>query len=158
MAAPAPTVRQTPAGIKLKDGFPTKITIGLDPDISFWEKSVKPPGADGGDEIDQTTMHNVDVTTKAPQSLIDFTVCSGVAAYDPNILNQILATINMETTITLTFSDGSTWSFYGYLKIFDPQELTRGVQPEANFEIVVTNWDPTNKVEAVPAVASVSGT
>jgi hypothetical protein len=60
MAAPTPTARVAPAGIKLKDGFPTKITLAADTNIEFWEKQVKPPGIDGGDAVVQTTMQMFD--------------------------------------------------------------------------------------------------
>lgn len=158
MAAPSPATRVDPVGIKLKDGYRTLITLSADTDVSFWEKSVKPPAYDGGDPIDQTTMHNDTVRTKAPRSLIDIGVVSGRAAFDPAVKTQILALLNVETTVTIRYSDGSTEACYGYLRLFDTQEMVEGTQPEANFEIVVTNWDPTNKVEAVPAIASVAGT
>lgn len=158
MAAPSATARQTPYGIKLKDGYRTLFTFAADPDVSFWEKSVKPPGFDGGDAIEQTTMHNDDYRTFAPRSLITMTESSMTAAYDPAVITQIAALINIETTITITFADGSTWAFYGFLKSFDTNELSEGAQPEASVTVVCTNFDPTNKLEAGPALVSVSGT
>jgi hypothetical protein len=68
------------------------------------------------------------------------------------------ALINNETTITVHFPDGSTLAFYGYLKTFEPQEMTEGEQPEAECEFVVTNWDPANRVEAGPVMVEVAGT
>lgn len=158
MAAPVPTTRQTPYGIKLKDGYRTLFTFAADPDVSFWEKTVKPPGLDGGDAIEQTTMHNEDYRTFAPRSLITMTESSMTAAYDPAVLTQIMALINIETTITISFADGSTWAFFGFLKSFETNELQEGEQPNASVSIVCTNFDPTNKVEAGPALASVAGT
>lgn len=158
MAAPVATVRQTPAGIKLKDGFRSLITFALDPDISFWEKTVTPPGIDGGDSIEQTTMHNVDWRTMAPRSLKTLTDSSTKVAYDPALYTQILSLINAETTVTVRFADGSTLAYYGYLKSFEPDEMSEGTQPEATINIVPTNFDPVNKVEAAPVLTSVAGT
>lgn len=158
MAAPTPTTRGTPAGIKLKDGFSTKITFARNTTISLWEKAVKPPGVDGGDSIDQTTMHNTAWETMAPGTLKKLTQSTFTAAYDPNVYNQIVSHINIEDTITVTHPDGSTTAFYGYLKSFEPTENRIRAQPEAQCVIVPTNFDPSAKVEAGPATASVSGT
>lgn len=158
MAAPVATVRSSPSGIKLKDGFSTKITFATDDNIEFWEKSVKPPGIDGGDSIPQTTMHNTAWRTMAPRQLKTLTESSTTVAYDPVLYTSILALINVETTITVTFPDGSTLAFYGFLQKFEPSELKEGEQPEASVTITPTNFDPTNHVEAAPVLASVAGT
>lgn len=156
MAAPVATTRQTPSGIPLKSGHPTKITIALDPDISFWEVEVTPAGVDGGEFIDQTTMFNVTVVTKAEGDLVDITQSSGTAAYDPAVYSQIMSVINKPTTITERFKDGSTRAYFGYLRSFTPQSHTRGQQPRAAFTIEATNWDGT--AEQIPVVVSVAGT
>jgi hypothetical protein len=158
MAAPAPTVRIAPTGIKLKDGFSTKITFAVDPDISFWEKTVKPPSIDGGDPIEQMTMHNVDWRTVAPRSLKTLGESTSTVAYDPAVYDQIKAIINVETTVTVRFPDGSTLAFYGYLQKFEPSEHQEGTQPEATVTIIPTNFDPVNHVEAGPVLTSVAGT
>lgn len=158
MAAPTATVRGTPAGIKLKDGYQALITIGASATISFWEKTVQPPGMDGGDAIEQTTMHNIDWRTFASRSLITMTEAKGKAAYDPAVYTQLQAYINVETTITVQWADGTTIAFYGYLRMFEFSELVEGTQPEADFTIQPTNYDPVNHVEAAPVVVSVSGT
>lgn len=158
MAAPTPVTRQTPVGRKLKDGFPVKVTFGADPDLSIWEKTLKPGKLTNGDPIDQTTQWNVTYTTKAPQGLIDIENITGSCAYDPAVKTQLIALIKVETSITLRFCDGSTWTYWGYLMSFDPSEMERGTQPDAQFEIVITNYDNSGNVEAGPAVASVAGT
>lgn len=158
MAAPTPTTRVAPGGIKLDDGFSTVITIALDTDISFWEKTVQPAGIDGGDAIETSTMHNVTWRTMAPRSLKTLTEMSVTAAYDPDLYNQILECINVETTITVEFPDGSTLAFYGFVKSFEPADLSEGEFPEATITIVPTNFDPVNRVEAAPVLTSVAGT
>ncbi len=41
---------------RLDDGYQTLIEFAENPAIKLWEKSVTPPGIDGGDAIDTTTM------------------------------------------------------------------------------------------------------
>lgn len=156
MAAPTATARQTPAGIPLKSGHPTKVTISLDPDISFWEVEVTPVGLDGGPSIDQTTMFNTTFMTKAEGDLVDVTDLQGTCAYDPAVLSQIIAVINRPAVITERYKDGSTYAYHGYLQSFTRQSHVRGQQPRATFTIVATNWDGT--AEQAPVLTSVAGT
>lgn len=158
MAAPATTARVTPAGIKLDDGYSTQLAFSLDDNISFWEKTVQPPGVDGGDPIPTSTMHNTTYRTFAPSALISLTPCNTTAAYDPEVYNQIIAITNRRGSVTVHFPDGSTLDFYGYLRTFEPQDHAEGDPPEANIEIQPTNWDPTNNVEAAPVMTEVAGT
>lgn len=158
-AAPSATARQAPGGIKLRDGFSTKITFARNPAIQFWEKQVKPAGIDGGDSVPQTTMHNNEWRTFAPRQLKTLTEQTTTVAYDPKVYTSILELINIEDTVTVSFPDGSTLAFYGYLKMFDPAELVEGTQPEATITIVPTNTDHVNDwVEAAPVLTSVEGT
>lgn len=158
MAAPTPTTRQTPAGIYLEDGHSTLITLAGDPDISLWERTVTPPGIDGEDPVDVTTMHNTVNRTFAPRQLKTLTEMTTTAAYDPAVLTQLYARINIEDTITVTFPDGSTWAFYGYLRAFEPDEISEGEMPSATVTFQPTNWDYVNNTEEGPALVSVAGT
>lgn len=158
MAAPSASARVDPSGIKLKDGYSSLITFARDTNAALWEKTVTPPGVDGGDAIEQTTMHNDDWRTFAPRSLKTLTEHTFTAAYDPVFYTDVLSLVNFEDTITVTFPDGSTLAFFGYLKMFEPGELVEGEQPEATVTIVPTNWDSANDVEAAPVMTSVAGT
>lgn len=158
MAAPVPAARVDPAGIKLKDGYSALVTFATDTNIELWEKTVTPPGMDGGDAIEQTTMHNDQWRTYAPRGLITLTEFVFTAAYDPEVYNSLLALINRETTVTVRFSDGSTLAFYGFLQKVEMKEMTEGEQPELTATVRPTNFDPTNKVEAGPTLTSVAGT
>lgn len=158
MSAPVPSNRVFPVGIKLDDGFSTLITIAADTDISFWEKTVQPPGYDGGDAIETTTMHNIRLRTMSPRQLKTLTECQITAQYDPAVFSQVFNIINLETTITIRFPDHSTLAFFGYLQKFEPQENTEGECPMANITIVPTNVDPVANVEADPVLTSVAGT
>jgi len=155
---PTTSTRGTPAGIKLDDGFSTKIAFALNLTVSFWEKTVKIPGIDGGDAIETTTMHNVTWRTMSPRQLKTLTQATGKAAFDPNIYNDILSLINREGSITIRFPDGSTLDFFGYLKSVEFDDLEEGKQPELSYVIVPTNQDPTTGAEAAPVLTSVAGT
>jgi len=150
MVAPSASARTTPTGDMLENGFSTLITIASDVDIDFWEKTVQPPGLDGGDSVDVTTMHNTTWRTRAPSALVDLTESTATAAYDPAVYDQIVAIINTETTITITFPDGSTLAFYGYLRTFEPGDNAEGENPEATVTITPTNRDLSTGTEEEP--------
>ncbi len=158
MAAPASTTRQTPTGIMLDDGFKTLVAFARKPAVKFWEKTIKPPGIDGGDAIDQTTQHNTAWRTKAARALKSLTDSALKVGYDPKVYTEIQDLVNLEGSVTVRFPDGSTLDFFGYLKTFEPSELQEGTSPEASITIIATNWDPVNHVEAAPVLTEVSGT
>lgn len=148
--APTPVARTDPAGTKLDDGYRTLVAFTADPDASFWEKSITPPGMDGGDEIDTTTMHNDTYRTKAPRALVTMTPFSMTVAYDPALYTSILTLINIPTTVTVHYPNGGSLAFYGYLRAFEPDALVEGTQPEATITVVPTNQDPTTGDEEDP--------
>ena len=152
------TARQAPDGLELEDGFPTTIAFQADPNVAFWEKTVTPPGLDGGDAIEQTTMHNTQFRTFASRSLITMTEMSVKAAWDPTLYDSILDLINVEGSITVHFSNGDTVDFFGYLRVFEPQELSEGEQPECQITIQPTNRDPVTHAETAPVWSGTSGT
>lgn len=142
--------RQTPSGTMLEDGHSTKVAFSADPDVSFWEKTVTPPGVDGGDPIEITTMFNVDWRTMAARALKTLTESSLTVAYDPKVYDQIVALVNVPGLITAHFPDTSRLEFYGYLQKADFSELKEGEQPEATIKIQPTNVNPSNGAEVAP--------
>ena len=142
--------RTDPSGIKMKNGYRMLVTLGNVASAPFWEVSVKPPGVDGGDEIDTTTMHNDEWRSKAPRALKDLTNSSTKAAYDPKIWNTILSQVNVPQVITFLWPNGDLLSFYGFLKKWEPSDLTEGEMPTNDFEIVATNEDPATGAEVAP--------
>ncbi len=130
-----------PAGFKLLDGFPTLVTFSLDPDVALWIKSIKPSGSDAGGPIDTTTMLQVRHRTYAPKQLVTATAATGKCAYDPLVLNDIYEMIGKNQAITTRFPDGSTWRHYGWLDKFEPDEISEGVMPLANYTIQPSNTD-----------------
>lgn len=151
---PTTTARSSPAGTKIDDGFATKIAFTADPNVEFWEKTVQPPGVDGGEPIETETMHSVTWRGRASRSLKTMTPVAVTAAYDPYVYNSIITLINTETSITVHFSNGDTIAFFGYLKSFTPGPIEEGEQPEADIEIVPTNTDPSTGAEAGPVVTA----
>jgi len=133
------TARTTPTGNILEDGYQSLIAFAEDADVDLWERSVQPPGIDGGDTIDITTMHNAAWRTSSPRALLSLTPISITVGYDPKVYDQIIALINVNGWITIHFPDGSTLDFIGFLKSFAPNELAEGSMPEASCEIVPTN-------------------
>ena len=157
MAAPVATARIDPTGIKLPDGYRALITFEDDTNISFWEKDVKPTGIDGGELIPQTTMHNDLVETFYPQSLYRQTEGTSKVAYDPAVITQIMAIINVNQVITVTYRDGTTDAFWGCLRMFERDALQKGTQPEATVTFSPTMMDDAG-AEQVLVNVSVAGT
>jgi len=124
---------------RIDDGFSTTITFADYPSVSFYEKEVTPPGMEGGGENDTTTMLNVTWRTKAPKKLVSLTPCSFVAAYDPVVYDDVVSMINTNQFITITFPDGSTLGFWGWLDQFAPNANTEGEQPTAQCTIIPSN-------------------
>lgn len=158
MVAPVASVRANPAGIKLNDGYRCLVTFATDTNIEFWEKTVTPPGLDGGDPVETTTMHNNTYRTMGSRALKTLTEISVTAAYDPQLYVAALALINVETTVTVTFPDGSTLAFYGFLQKFEPDALQEGEQPEVTLTVCPTNQDPITGAEEAAVLVSVAGT
>lgn len=160
MASPSTTARQTPVGIAYSDPYPTTIALSVDPDISFFEKSVTPPSIDGGDPVNTTTMHNTLWKTRRARTLIDLTEFTLVASYDERAFSQIWAIVNNDNgSVTIHFPDGATLDFWGYLRVFAPSENAEGGdQPSATITITPTNYDVANQVEAGPVLTEVAGT
>lgn len=136
---------------RIDDGQGTQIDFSLASSGAtlWWEKTVTPPGYDGGGENDTTTMRNSTYRTKWPKTLITLTPASFVAAYDTAFYPEMLSMLNTNQYITVTFPDGSTFSFWGWINTFTPNEVVEGEQPTANVEIIPSNQN-NSKVETAP--------
>ena len=124
---------------RIDDGHSTTITFGTADTVLLWEKEVTPPGMEGGGANDTTTMLNSAWRTKAPKKLVSLTDASMVVAYDPAFLDDVLSMINVNQLVTITFPDGSTWEFWGWLDTFVPNANTEGEQPTAQCTIIPSN-------------------
>lgn len=155
---PSTTVRQTPGGIMLENGHSSKIAFAADPDVSFWEIETGAPGIDGGEAIEIVTHHNVTWRGMAPRTLKTLMPFTVVAGYDPAIMSQAVTLINVETSVTDTYPDGSTYDYFGFLQRIEFDPLVEGEVPRCTVTICPTNRDPTTGAEADPVLTSVAGT
>lgn len=139
----------------LEDGFATLISFAENATVKLEEKEVQPPSIEGGGENNVTTMRNTAWRTKAPKKLKTLGESSCTVAYDPAVYPEIVAMININQAITLTFPDGSTLVFWGWIDGFSPNTITEGEQPTAELTIVCSNRDgDNNNVEIAPAYAA----
>lgn len=158
MAAPAITVRQTPAGKKLEDGFKCVITFARYPALAVWEIDTGSPGYDGGEPINTTTQHNVKWRTMSPRHLMTMTPFDVKYAWDPHVYITLQDMINVPDAVTELYPDGSTLSYYAFVQKVVKDQLVEGTMPTGTMTIVPTNYDPTADVEADPVLVEVLGT
>ena len=135
---------------RIDDGFSTLITFADYPTVKFYEKTVTPPGMQGGGANDTTTMHNTTWRTMAPKKLKTMSEASAKVSYDPVVYTDVVAMIQTNQLCTLHFPDGSTVDFWGWLDEFTPDEVQEGSQPTASIKIIPSNQN-TSGVETAPA-------
>lgn len=138
------------SGTMLEDGFSSTIGFSLDTNVKMQEKTLKPPGVSAGGENDVSTMRNSAWRTKAPKKLKTLTESSFKCAYDPAFYVEIVAMVGKNQTVTITFPDGATLVFYGWIDEFTPADLVEGQQPEAEVKIICSNRNGSN-AETAPA-------
>jgi hypothetical protein len=134
---------------RIDDGYQTLIAFADNPSVKFWEKEVTPPGMSGGGSNDTTTMHNTTYRTFAPKQLKTMSESSFTAAYDPEVYQSVISMIGDNQLITITFPDGSTLAFWGWLDEFTPNALVEGEQPTAECTIIPSNQNASG-VETAP--------
>ncbi len=140
---------------RIDDGHGIQYEFSANPDVNLWEKEVTPPGMDGGEPNNTTTMRNRAWETLAPQKLKTLTESGATVAYAVASYSEFFDMINVNQEITITYPDGGTVQFWGYLQRFVPNAVVRGQQPTANIRVIPTNQDNDgNEVEPVitPAV------
>jgi hypothetical protein len=140
---------------RIDDGFATIISFANNPTVKFYEKTVTPPGIDGGGPNDTTTMRNTAYRTRAPKKLKSMTRMTATCSYDPIVFSpsEVWAMTNVNQLITVTFPDGSEVSFYGWLDKFDPGEAREGEQPTATVTIECSNQNLSG-VETAPVYSA----
>ena len=137
---------------RIDDGHSTLVTFANYPSVKLWEKEVTPPGVSGGGENDTTTMHNTAWRTRSPKQLKTLSSASFTAAYDPAVFSDIVSMVNENQQITVTFADGQTLTFWGWLDEFSPQRAQEGSQPTCEITIIPSNQNASN-VETAPVLA-----
>lgn len=139
----------------ITEGFPTTMAFAnADSGVTlyFKEKELTPPGIDGGGPNDYTSMRNTAWRTRQPKQLKTLTAASLTCFYDPTLLTGILALVNVNQEITITFPDSHTWTFWGWIDKFTPSGVTEGNPAEATVTIEVSNIDSGGS-EIAPAYA-----
>lgn len=152
---PAPTPAATPhapAGVRIENGHPTIISLALDPDFSFWETDVTPPGIDGGDANDLTNMHNTAWRTYAARTLKQLTEVGATGQYTLGSWTNFVTLVNEPTTVTIHFPGGGTLAFYGYVRSWIPGAAVEGEPPTSTLAVMPTNRDPSDDTEQPPVV------
>lgn len=146
----ADITRTTPTGTQLENGFGITIAIEGIPGVAFWEVEVTPGTFDGGQPVPASNMWNVDYETKSPGALIDVGDYIATGHYDPKILDDIRAAINVEKWITVKFPDGSKETFGGFLRNWARAALQKNNKPTCTIAITCSNRNPTSKAEVAP--------
>jgi hypothetical protein len=135
--------------MRLDDGFSTIISFADFPSVQFYEKEVTPPGMDGGGPNDTTTMRNITLRTMAPKKLKSMTQFQCTAAYDPGVYASVWSMINVNQAMTITFPEGDTLVFWGWVDKFEPGAVKEGEQPTATVTFQCSNQD-SNGDEIAP--------
>jgi hypothetical protein len=126
----------TPANeLRLDDGFSTIITLENLPTVKLFETEVTPPGYAAGGAIPTTTMRNIAYRTQAPRKLKNLTKMTFTAAYATSAVPLIWTEIGKNQRITVTFPDGSTLMFWGWVEDFTPAAHKEGTQPTATVTV-----------------------
>jgi hypothetical protein len=129
--------------VRIDDGFSTTVDLAANPSVHFWEKTVTPPGVEGGGANDTSTMRNTAWRTKAPKKLKTLSDGKMTVAYDPEIYDDVLAMVQVNQLITVNFADGDTLAFWGWIDSFVPGAAEEGSQPTAEVTFIPSNQDDT---------------
>lgn len=143
------TARTAPTGIPMINGFKTTIAFAANAAVKFWEETVAPPGFDGGEKVEMTSMLNISDRTYAAQVLKTLTDTNITAFWVPALYTDIVALINTNGWITVHLPDLSNIRFVGYLQSAIPQAHTNNSPPKIDIKINVTNR-LNNGIETVP--------
>lgn len=163
MSLPAVTVRTTPTGYKLPEGFKVTIAFSLNAAINLFETEAEPAGFEVP-EINITTQHNVRFVTKWPSALIMNDDITGSAGYDPDVMDNIVSLIGFvivggtASCVTIRMPDSTTHNYFAFLKSVKFQPLRVAQFPLVNYAVSVTNWDPVGKVEQGVYTVQAGGT
>lgn len=142
----------------INDGFATTVEFSQAPSgflLLIEETGVTPFGIDGGDPIDTTSMRRTTWRTAQPRALKTLTPLQEVVKYDVACFAEILAMININQQVTLTYPDDKTLIAWGFIKSFTPQELREGGIGLATIVVIPTNQNDSGE-EVAPSGTAVS--
>jgi len=141
-----------PSGGIMEEGFSTTITYADDADVQMQVVTLTPPPLSGQGAIEITTMENTAWETMYPKKLKSLQPMSLTVAYDPAVFDEIVTMLNANQLITITFPDGATWQFWGFIDEFTPGAQEKGERPTADMTIIPTLVDDSSEpfVETAP--------
>lgn len=139
----------------LKDGFKIRVVFGMDANVEIEIKNATPPGWEGGEPVDTTTQSNNAYRTQNARQLMSMTAGTMEVAYDPVIYQNIQAMLNKNQLLSFYFPDGSYLNWYGWVRNFQPGQITEGTQPTATITLEPSNQD-SNGNEAGPTYHAAS--
>lgn len=128
---------------RIDDGHSTIITLTSPSTVKLYEKEVTPPGVDGGGANPTTTMRNVVWRTNAPKKLKTLDEITLTASFATDVYSDLVAAVNVNQLITITFPDGSTLAVYAWLNMFKPNRFVEAEQPTAAVTFICSNQDTT---------------
>lgn len=106
---------------------PQKATIKVG-DVTFSEKSIKPPSIASTGKLDTSSSAN-SVTAGGgflksfiPSLFSEVGDATASVLFDPTEVADIYAALNVEKSIVITWADGATLTFKGWLDSFDPDD------------------------------------
>ena len=158
MAAPVVTPHQQSTGFKMGDGYYFRYVFQNKPNIALWEVTGKPPGLDGGELIDNTSMQNTHWRTRRTRHLITLTPSECTCYFDPDVFPDLLLMLNEEQSVTFWYPDNSAEAFFGAMTKAEWGEFREGDPPTVVVTVSPTNYDPVNGVEAAPVFQPAAGT
>lgn len=134
----------------LRDGFSTLISLTNLPGIAIFERETTPPPLDGGGPIESASMRATAWRQKDPKTLKGMGSMTLTVMYSTGAYAAIAGQINQNQSITLTWPDGATLRFYGFIDKFAPSGHSEGNLPTAQMTIEVTFRHPTTGAEVAP--------
>lgn len=140
-----------------KDGYQTTVAFsagssGVVLTTLIKERTVKPPGIDGGGPILTTTMRNANWRTAQPKSLKTLTPSSITVTYDPSVFDELVAMTNINQSIVITFPDATTLTFWGWINTAEPSNNEEGEEPTMEIGLEISNANAAG-TETAPVFA-----
>jgi hypothetical protein len=123
----------------LKDGYKVTITLGGPGANLYGEIEITPPEIDGRGGIDMTSMRNLAWVTMAPKSLKQLNPVNAKLMFDPSLIPAVYARVQRNTLFTITFPDGATLTFWGWIDKMTHDPLKESERPTLTVVIQPSN-------------------
>lgn len=131
------------------DGLSTTITFASGA-VSLKMVGITPPPVQGGGSKEMTNLDNTAWRTFLPKILKTLGSLSLSVQYDETAYTDVVAQVNVNQAITVTFPNGATLVFWGWIDEFTPGESVEGEDPVGSVTVIPSNVDGAN-AEIAPA-------